>query len=871
MKSRLSKLLVALLLVVAIASTSLFFASCGKKGDDSTGGGASIEKPTDSTPGSTPDEPEKPVDPPVDQVTVVDRTAYTMDKIVNGYLSMPLYDVATGNFATTPEILNGYTLGDVINQALLVAEEALKEQLMGISLSAFGYYYCTDGNWYDNATKKPVNDLLNKILSYKLDGSQPLDVNLKVYGSKTLAYIMFDYVEPDLSSGNVTFDKNTIVYSLMQSSPILDAALNMNMSQLSTLLDGDMVQKIFTVVEVFGKLKVSDVADLAGIDTTAMAQANELIATLLDVSVADVCGVLVAQDPAVQVQKLAKLLGDTTVSDYLELTAPEMLYIECFQPLYETKLQDMVLAEASGTTAQLVLSKIGTVTLGEIAVMFGEIPAGYEAIFALTINDLAAAATTEEGLMKVANLLYSYVQEYTGMTLEQVIALVQKHVIADVETGEILGYDYEGLVAELYTIYKAVIDQTTTQYTGMTSEQIMALVQKYVKFDAETGEVLGYDAEGLLTELYTTYKTQIDQLAVQYTGMTSEQIMALAQKYVMVDGETGEMLGYDMEGLLNELYTTYKTQIDQLAVQYTGMTSEQIMALVGKYMIADPETGAVVGYNYEGLLNEVYATYKTQIDQFVLAQTGMTVEQILAMVGEYMIIDPETGAAMGWDYEKITAEVNAMLAYYGCPLTVQEIKALVERYTATTEDGQVVVNYENLVTDINAMLKAKGYEITVEQIKAMVESYLILDEATGQMVLNREKLMTDLNAWLYQNAGGLDVNTIISRFESHKIYDEDGNLIGYDVAGLAMDVAGVIVYLNADMPIAHFTLGDLATVVMAYVAGDMEAFTANLKIVCGDLTVGDVVEYVVMMIGQMDFGAGMPGGSGSETVVIPTV
>ena len=819
MKSRLSKLLVALLLVVAIASTSLFFASCGKKGDDSTGGGASIEKPTDSTPGSTPDEPEKPVDPPVDQVTVVDRTAYTMDKIVNGYLSMPLYDVATGNFATTPEILNGYTLGDVINQTLLVAEEALKEQLMGISLSAFGYYYCTDGNWYDNATKKPVNDLLNKILNYKLDGSQPLDVNLKVYGNKTLAYIMFDYVEPDLSSGNVTFDKNTIVYSLMQSSPILDAALNMNMSQLSTLLDGDMVQKIFTVVEVFGKLKVSDVADLADIDTTAMAQANELIATLLDVSVADVCGVLVAQDPAVQVQKLAKLLGDTTVSDYLELTAPEMLYIECFQPLYETKLQDMVLAEASGTTAQLVLSKIGTVTLGEIAVMYGEIPAGYEAIFALTINDLAAAATTEEGLMKVANLLYSYVQEYTGMTLEQVIALVQKHVIADVETGEILGYDYEGLVAELYTIYKAVIDQTTTQYTGMTSEQIMALVQKYVKFDAETGEVLGYDAEGLLTELYTTYKTQIDQLAVQYTGMTSEQIMALAQKYVMVDGETG----------------------------------------------------AVVGYNYEGLLNEVYATYKTQIDQFVLAQTGMTVEQILAMVGEYMIIDPETGAAMGWDYEKITAEVNAMLAYYGCPLTVQEIKALVERYTATTEDGQVVVNYENLVTDINAMLKAKGYEITVEQIKAMVESYLILDEATGQMVLNREKLMTDLNAWLYQNAGGLDVNTIISRFESHKIYDEDGNLIGYDVAGLAMDVAGVIVYLNADMPIAHFTLGDLATVVMAYVAGDMEVFTANLKIVCGDLTVGDVVEYVVMMIGQMDFGAGMPGGSGSETVVVPTV
>ena len=819
MKSRLSKLLVALLLVVAIASTSLFFASCGKKGEDSTGGGASIEKPTDSTPGSTPDEPEKPVDPPVDQVTVVDRTAYTMDKIVNGYLSMPLYDVATGNFATTPEILNGYTLGDVINQTLLVAEEALKEQLMGISLSAFGYYYCTDGNWYDNATKKPVNDLLNKILNYKLDGSQPLDVNLKVYGNKTLAYIMFDYVEPDLSSGNVTFDKNTIVYSLMQSSPILDAALNMNMSQLSTLLDGDMVQKIFTVVEVFGKLKVSDVADLADIDTTAMAQANELIATLLDVSVADVCGVLVAQDPAVQVQKLAKLLGDTTVSDYLELTAPEMLYIECFQPLYETKLQDMVLAEASGTTAQLVLSKIGTVTLGEIAVMYGEIPAGYEAIFALTINDLAAAATTEEGLMKVANLLYSYVQEYTGMTLEQVIALVQKHVIADVETGEILGYDYEGLVAELYTIYKAVIDQTTTQYTGMTSEQIMALVQKYVKFDAETGEVLGYDAEGLLTELYTTYKTQIDQLAVQYTGMTSEQIMALAQKYVMVDGETG----------------------------------------------------AVVGYNYEGLLNEVYATYKTQIDQFVLAQTGMTVEQILAMVGEYMIIDPETGAAMGWDYEKITAEINAMLAYYGCPLTVQEIKALVERYTATTEDGQVVVNYENLVTDINAMLKAKGYEITVEQIKAMVESYLILDEATGQMVLNREKLMTDLNAWLYQNAGGLDVNTIISRFESHKIYDEDGNLIGYDVAGLAMDVAGVIVYLNADMPIAHFTLGDLATVVMAYVAGDMEVFTANLKIVCGDLTVGDVVEYVVMMIGQMDFGAGMPGGSGSETVVVPTV
>ena len=131
---------------------------------------------------------------PVKAFKPEDRSRYTLENIAKTYREADVAEVVNYfvNGGEPAAVLADFRIGDVFDIAVdLLAMQA--KDSTPINFDLFKFVRGEDGGWYNNYYKASVHPVLNKILNYKLDGSEKINLTaaeLKTYENTTIVYML---------------------------------------------------------------------------------------------------------------------------------------------------------------------------------------------------------------------------------------------------------------------------------------------------------------------------------------------------------------------------------------------------------------------------------------------------------------------------------------------------------------------------------------------------------------------------------------------------------------------------------------------------------------------------------------------------------
>ncbi len=571
-------ILSSVLAVATIAGVWLGIASANKDkpgNGDSTGPGVS-QSTGDSTGNNGGDNPSP--DNPDGTVQKADRSKYSLLKIVLGYAQIPTYDLIVGYddpesdyHKAVDKLFEGYMIGDIYSQVIDLAIEAAEDSdmLAGVDLNVILgdliYYYGVDGNWYVKSSNVRTNELLNQVLNYKIDGTGELDLNLAVYGNKTLAYIFFDYTGESSS----TMDIDAIIGMIVKASPIADSLLNVTLNHLVTLIDGTSTERAEVVRDVFGDLKIKDIISLTGVDLTQ----NKLLSATASVTFNQILELTKGD-----LQTLKAFIGSTyqglTIADSVGINPSHPAYIA---GLHGLSLSEYLVAMIDGTGREFILNKAGYLNLKVLFESYVAL-AGWEKDYTayLQANREFFSTTLEELDELLAQfdvntyLIYGVNDSILGVDLD---AFLQ-----DYETElALLKGAYDGFVE----INGQEIDQVVIKFTGETLAELEERFNLYVDLYVQTQSAIKA-AGAFIDDFYTANKQTIDALLEKY-GKTYEGIKAVIQPYIEAAIESYEATGNFktvLTTVLEAIYSDYKEPIDDFLKTEFGFTFEQVLGMI---------------------------------------------------------------------------------------------------------------------------------------------------------------------------------------------------------------------------------------------------------------------------------------------------
>ena len=177
---------------------------------------------------------------------VVDRSDFSFEKLENRYLQMNLHDLAVmaGNGKLT-DVAEGYTIGDLVTILFDYCNKSLPE---GSNLNAgIGFTLYDDGYWYSNSSGKKIHSVVNRILNFKIDGSEPFSFSEQdlIMWKESKLYTLFGYSEKTME---FVSDVNPLAYAL----------LNSTVSDWYKLLSNFNNDSLFTIKKMCGGVTLYD-------------------------------------------------------------------------------------------------------------------------------------------------------------------------------------------------------------------------------------------------------------------------------------------------------------------------------------------------------------------------------------------------------------------------------------------------------------------------------------------------------------------------------------------------------------------------------------------------------------------------------------
>lgn len=562
MKNRFLKIIISVLLAVTVMATSVFALSCKGKNDP-------VSSETD-TGGVTPEPPVVPVDPD----TPEDRSAYTLETFTQKAYDVRAKDLlyVDGTDSSKIDGLDGFVLGDLYNDVfdklLAAAMDSLADSGLAFSITTdilnARLFRGVDGNWYRimyrEKTNVQVNSCLNAILNYKLDGSEKLNINYSLYGSKSLAYILFDYTD---AAGGDPSDPNWMLGMALAASPLLNGVFKTTLNECRTLLkstDNDARVKI--ILKNFGTVKLKEFASAF---LSSDLKKNAFVKTTLDMTVQQAYDVLTASTDAEKYGQLAKIYTGISIANVFNVAETDKFYISA---IHSMTLEGIFTAFKNGqdATTEYFLNKTGALTVGEvvkacIALSFNniqdeaekadKIEAAYSAydviynnfkpLFDLTVNDMYGAI---EGLPEYDDVKNTVI--FGSFTVDSLINMVKSGVVYDETSNQLQGYDLKKVADFLLTNYESDLD-TIVLYDTVTLKTLVVTMKNSFAQNAETGI-----NEFSLNAFFSSLETEFSK----------EQLDAVAKALMMQDYET-------LKGLVTSGVDYLKNLLDRIMSNIT--------------------------------------------------------------------------------------------------------------------------------------------------------------------------------------------------------------------------------------------------------------------------------------------------------------
>lgn len=583
---------VSLLVAMCLTMSMVLLVACNKKGNE---GNTSSSEKTGNVTSSTPT-------PTINDIKLENRSGYNAQALLDGYLDSTLYDVSYGQ-KTSSDIVKGYLVGDVYN----ILIDAISNQLAAtpnlekLNVDILYFSRDTKGVWR-NYSKAEVHPIINKLLNYKLDGSEELsftESELKTYGdiklyslyreSLSKTKVMVDGVT--VSDGNKALTNmiNQIFDELLAVAivPVVSETLNATVSEMSTLLAGSREEKSAMLEKIYGGVKLGDVAVLFGKDLSAELYDLPLTAIVDEISLMAQMGFDAYFAPKMEA------IGQTTMGAIMSnfgIALPENLasYTLC-EVLAEIEAMNHPILDNEDTTneeieqsatgffvelreyvasSDICVSKDGTVILG------GEEFMGY-VMYAMEI--ISASIDPEST---------------TAQNIETVVAALNEFVAANDErfSAIVAAMEADGAVIS--------IDETTTM---LPSEAYVALKDFLTKGEAYQ-EMMYYLSDVSLEEYLELNGVSIQSIGVDKVDDFVNKYKAMSIAELMDSGFVEEYMELQASLTLSEkaVLSGYATLME---------TNNAVSAFMAKYGALTEAELAIVKEDAE-YLEDLITLYK---------------------------------------------------------------------------------------------------------------------------------------------------------------------------------------------------------------------------------------------------------------------
>lgn len=472
--------------------------------------------------------------PTVPQIT--DRTDYDLASTVAAYPNKTVNDAVFGN----ADLLEGYMLGDAVNGFLSAANDDFNGSAdTALDLTAyFGYDYYTDGKWYSRSEKKPVHAVLNVILSYKLDGSEPLDINDELL----LAY------ENDAL---LTVVPTAAFFIQLDTSGTLAQVFSVKIGDITKLLSGDDAKVAEALRNVTGELTIKQVLSLFGYGVTENTSALEkklgelklsYIASLSMMTERAFLNEMRTLFNGYTAGDLAALFGVYVAEDFADILITDL--IGDYAALNYGKLDDL---------ADLVEKYVGTtITLGDLFDGTG-IPVK-EAAAQTTFGELSFSARTAAENYVSAAMSDGLADEETIIALGRAVytETLITSLLNSVETKDFVGTTK--LTSALLTELDALLQQfardselfgkglTEDEFLAAYNEKLQPVFKKVETFVTETKLFGEYTIAQIIDGLVKEDERETTLAALDTIMSDENALLDLETKLTAFLGEVAEFL-----------------------------------------------------------------------------------------------------------------------------------------------------------------------------------------------------------------------------------------------------------------------------------------------------------------------------------------
>ena len=232
------KKIVSLIMAAVLSLAAIFVVGCNKQAEESDASvqsTASVNIP----------------DPLPDQATAEDRGRFSYKSMTDKAYGMTMYDFCENLLGKRNDFTEDLLVGDIVN-SVLEAIVASAIGVEGINVNALGYTRYSDGYWKSNASGKDVHKILNALLNYRVDGSEPLAItesDLETYGDSSLIDIL-------------GYKNNLLISKAIEGNEIVVRIINADLKTLLALFNEDTSCQAFT--SLFGDLTLGYIASIAG-------------------------------------------------------------------------------------------------------------------------------------------------------------------------------------------------------------------------------------------------------------------------------------------------------------------------------------------------------------------------------------------------------------------------------------------------------------------------------------------------------------------------------------------------------------------------------------------------------------------------------
>ncbi len=478
--------LIGALLSCVLVFTALFAASCKNKNSvqSSTPTSSSQVESSSSAPNA-----ETPT------YTLCDRSGYTIESLASAYDGYTFSDYL--NAFSNGEIFEnaeGFMLGDIFN--------SLVENINNVFPSGsnvgklIGYSYDSDGNWRNNSTGTKTHKIMNALLSFRLDESQPLaisDDDLKVYGD----YKIIDFSGYSKGVIDIINSYNPLVYNL----------LNSTLSQWQTALLGDFDDKILTIKDMVGESTCGDLMKLLGksvplVDDVALKNVvcalvsgttlkhNYLKVCVLrawmvkssDVDILgqtlNVCGVNMTVREAIEFLSDFENLSDERLAKINEIGL-EKFVLETYSALDEN-FGDELLPLVKNWADELLSDPIsGSQTIKEILSKITESDEKAEIFAAYAFE-----------IMEYVDTVYGDIEIASGLTLSDLILRINQFFSGD---SEMQSFTIDEIVAIFKSFANNDLSSLAVSTISANEEAIKSEIEKFAAANSDVEITITYD------------------------------------------------------------------------------------------------------------------------------------------------------------------------------------------------------------------------------------------------------------------------------------------------------------------------------------------------------------------------------------------